>query len=119
MCRSWTWSVWLTPWVETLCGFDSRRLHLTVSSSSVIFRKRRQFWRRLCVSKTGSPIKRGSKLVELDLVRIELRRVDPRMTHQALERTDVASTLAHEAVREAMPKLVGSDVCAAQGIRKR
>ena len=40
------------------------------------FRKRRQLWRRLCVSVSRSMIQRSRELVEFDLVGVELRRVD-------------------------------------------
>jgi hypothetical protein len=45
-----------TP-IEIVGGFDSRRLHLSLSSSSVEFcLKRGRIWRRLCLSVSGCPV---------------------------------------------------------------
>ena len=53
------------------------------------------------------PIECRRELVKVDLVRVRLSRVRPGMTHERLQRDEVASTLADEAIREAVSKLVG------------
>ena len=68
--------------------------------------KRRRIWRRLCVSAGGGTIERGGELVELDLIRIELRSINPRVAHEAPECTDVATALTHETICEAVPQLM-------------
>jgi hypothetical protein len=50
-------------------------------------------------------IQRFSQVVELRLICVALRRVRSRVTHQMLERYEVAATLAKEAVRETVPPL--------------
>jgi hypothetical protein len=42
-------------------------------------------------------IERLLELVKLDLVRVELRRVDPRVSEERTKRPDVAAALAEEA----------------------
>jgi hypothetical protein len=65
--------------------------------------KRRRIWRRLCVPASRHTIQRRSELVQLDLVRVELRRVDARMAHQAPQRANVSTALTHEAICESVP----------------
>jgi hypothetical protein len=68
--------------------------------------KRRRIRRRLCVPISRSSFKGLRELVKLDVVRVLLGRVGPRMAHERLERHEVTAALPEEAISEAVPKLV-------------
>jgi hypothetical protein len=56
--------------------------------------KRRQIRRRLCVPGFRGSFQRIGKIVKLDVIRVLLRRVWSRMSHQSLQGYEVASALA-------------------------
>ena len=58
------------------------------------------------MTRSGCPSESVRKLVELDLVRVALRRVRARVPHERLQRHEVTAALAQEAIGEAMPQLV-------------
>jgi hypothetical protein len=60
----------------------------------------------LCVPRLRGSFQRLGEIVKFDVIRVLLRRVWSRMTHQSLQCYEVASALAQEAVRESMPKLM-------------
>jgi hypothetical protein len=64
----------------------------------------------LCVARFGNALECFAELVELDLVRVRLRCVRPRVPHQALQCDEVTTALADEAVGEAVPELVRGEV---------
>src|SRR5918994_7288685 len=68
--------------------------------------KRRQNWRRLCVSRVSGSSKRLGELIQRDVVGVLLGRVRARVAHQRLERDDVAPALAEKAVSKPVAKLV-------------
>jgi hypothetical protein len=55
----------------------------------------------LCIPRLVCVFESLCELVELDLVCVELRRVDSRVPEQRAKRTDVAAALAQEAVGKA------------------
>jgi hypothetical protein len=69
--------------------------------------KRRRIWRRLCAPISGGTIQRSGELIELNVVRVLLRRVRPRVAHQALQPDEITTTLPKEAIRESMPDTYG------------
>src|SRR5262249_19491390 len=68
--------------------------------------ERRQIRRRLCTTGFECRSECRRKLVHLDLVDVQLRRVDPRMSQQRAKGSDVPAALAEEAIREAVSQLV-------------
>jgi hypothetical protein len=58
------------------------------------------------VSRSGNSIKSVREFIEVDVVRICLRRVRTGVAHQPLQSNEVAATLTEEAISKAVAKLM-------------
>jgi hypothetical protein len=72
--------------------------------------ERRQIRRRLCATGEESSFERSGELVKLNLIRVSLSGVDPRMAHQPFEGRNVTAALTHKSVGEAMSQLMRGEL---------